>query len=434
MRDTPQGARSSRRFRPLPLSVSRMAGFWRDVWKSWRLVFDWTVLLYLALPGVFVFANMYRDAWEHTPGWFELVSSQTVFALLGLLMLRARLRTFADSGDGLFLRRNARWTRTLLAAGIAYTFAARLLLSAAALVLLIPALSIRLHWSAAEGLYTAFASALLGFVWALLRDRIERRRSGWHRINALWLARAVLMAAWIALMLLASQSAAAHNAAIALLLVASVLLVWRRTKAKGTFLQEVATESEAYQACVRLLLKYSVGIRSKPKGRKPLLSFAGRRLFRERDLMRRTAELGVKAGLRENGHVSTLLQLAALGGIALLLIPFWLGLPIWLALGALAQLWIHGQWRQWESERYVAMLPWSSESLRTAETAGRMIFFLPIFEWWSLTLGIKGGLMYGGLGWLAVPALLALGWPLGRYMNLAATRIWTILSRRRGQD
>lgn len=415
----------NRRFRPLPLAASRMARFWRDVWKNWRLVFDWTVILYLALPAAFVFANMYRDAWDHPPGWFALMRPQTVFALLGLLMLRARLRTFADPGDGLFLRRNECWTRMLFAAGVAYTFAARLLLSAAALALLIPALSIRLHWTAAEGVFAAFASALLGFVWALIRDGIERRRSGWSLIAVLWFVRALLMAAWVTLMSLTMPgSGVAHTAAIALLIAASILLVWRRAKARGTFLQELQAESEAYQACVRVLLKYSVGIRSKPKGRRPILSFAGRKLFRERDLPSRIAELGVKAGLRENGNMSTLLQLAAAGAAALLLIPFGTGLAIWLALGALAQLWIHGQWRQWEEELFVSMLPWPADSLRRAEEKGRLAFFLPLFELWGLVLGAKAGMVYGAWGWLAIPALLAAGWPIAGYINRTATRIW----------
>lgn len=419
-----------RRFRPLTLAASRMAGFWRDVWKSWRLVFDWTVVVYLALPAAFVFANMYRDAWDHPPGWFALMRPRTVYALLGLLMLRARLRTFADPGDGLFLRRSARWTGRLLAAGIAYTFAARLLLASAALALLIPVLTIRLHWTAGQGMHAALSAALLGFAWALARDRIERGTNGWRRIALLWLVRAVLMAAWVAVMTLFAQSSAARYAAIAAGFAASALLVWRRAKAKGTFLQEILAESEAYQACVRLLLKYSVGIRSKPKGRRPLLSFAGRKLFRGRDLPRRIAELGVKAGLRESGNMSTLLQLALAGAAALLLVPFWTGLVVWLALGALAQLWLHGQWRQWEEERYVSMLPWPPDALSKAEEAGRMAFFLPLFELWGAVLGAKAGLAYGGWGWLAVLALLALGRPLAGYVNGTATRI---LRRRRSR-
>nr|WP_245347371.1 ABC transporter permease [Cohnella lubricantis] len=421
----------SRRFHPLPLAAARIASFWTDVWKSWRLVFDWTVIVYLALPGIFVFANMYRDAWEHTPGWFELMRPQIVYALLGLLMLGARLRTFADPGDGLILRRNARWTGTLYAAGVAYTLAARLLMSASALVLLIPILTIRLHWSLEEGLFTAAASSLFGFVWALIRDGIERRRAGWGRIALLWFIRALLLASWVAFMTwTASTGDAARYAPHVLLLAASALLVWRRAKAKGTFLQEILAENEAYQACVQFLLKNSAGIRSMPKGRRPLLSFAGRRLFRERDVTRRIAELGVKAGLRESGNIRTLLQMTAAGAAALLLIPFGLGLFVWLALGALSLFWVHWQWGHWREERYVSMLPLSFESLQRAENVGRLVYCRPLFGLWGVILGVKAGLTYGSWGWLAVPVLLAVSWPLANYMNRAATRIWKRRSRR----
>lgn len=430
--------RPPRRFRPLPLAAARIAGFWREAWRNWRLVLDWTVILYIALPGLFVFANVYRDAWDHTPAWFGYFRPQLVFALLGALMMRARLRTFADPGDGLFLRRNARWTRTLLAVGFAYTFAARLLLSAAALCALFPVLQIGLHWTAGEGLYAALASALFGFVCALARDRIERRRTGWRRIAVLWLMRAASVAAWTWLMTAASgrdeSGVWASPARLALLvpmLAGAAVLLWRRTKAKGTFLQEIAAENAAYMDCTRLLLKYSAGIRSKPQGRRPLLSLAGRRLFRRRELAWRIAELGVKASLREGENIGTLAQLALFAGAALLLVPPLLGFAVWLALGALAQLWLHGQWRRWAEERFVAMLPLPPEAMREAESLGRLVFFLPLFEWWGLALGAKFGWTYGGWGWLACAALLAAGWPIGRFLNDAASQFWLQRSRRR---
>jgi ABC-2 type transport system permease protein len=429
--------RPLRRFRPLPLAASRIAGFWLEVWKCWRLTLDWTVQLYIALPALFVGANMYRDAWQHPPEWFAIVTPQTVFALLGAWMLRARLRTFADPGDGLFLRRNRRWTTKLLAVGFAYTWLARLLLSAAAAGLLVPVLDIRLHWTFGTGASLVAASSLLGYVWALVRDRVERRRSGWSRIAVSWLIRAGLMAAWIASMTAALHRPALLVAVFALLLGASIALTWRRALARGTFMQEVAAEDEAYVACVRILLQNSVGIRNKPAFRKPVFSLAGRNVFRKREMPQRIAELWLKAGLREGENIRLLIMLTLLGMAALLLSPLPLAVVLWPVLGLLVLFWLHGQWRQWEQERFVSMLPWPPGAPGLAEPLARSFFFLPMFGLWGLALGLKAALMYGGAWWIAVPAAVAAGWALGNLLNGGMTAFLKSRSRKRragGQD
>lgn len=409
---------AGRRFKPVPLAISRIGAFWLAVWKCWRLTLDWTVQLYLVLPGLFVGANLYRDAWAHPPAWFAFMTPQTVFALLGVLMLRARLRTFADPGDGLILRRNGRWTARMLAVGFAYTYIARLLLASTAVCLLIPVLSIRLEWSAAQGAALTVLASLLGFLWALVRDRLEARWRGWGRTFALWLARAVLMAAWVAAMTAAIRSLAWSIGTAAVLAVGIGLFLRRRALARGTFLRELAAESDAYTDCVGLLLRQSAGLPRKPvAGRGPWPILARRRLFRRREQPQRIAELWVKAKLRESDHLQVLIPLALLAAAALAFVPVGLAIAIWPVLGALALFWLHGQWKAWEEERYVAMLPWLEDALRRAERLGRAVFFQPLFGCWSLVLGAKLGWSFGGIGWLATLAVPAAGWWLGRVLN-----------------
>lgn len=404
-----------RHFRPVPLVLSRIVFFWGEVWKCWRLTLDWTVQVYIAIPALFIGANMYRDAWLHPPSWFAAVPQQTVFVLLAAAMLRARARTFADYGDGLFLRRSARWTRPMIATGLAYTLLVRLLTAAAVVALLAPLLDLRFGWDAATGAAMAGAAALLGYAWTLVRDGLERRRSGWRRVAAVWVARLMLMAAWVAGMT-AIRSGASFGLALAALIAASCLLTWLRLRAKGTFLHEVAAEREAYSACVRFLLMEAGGARSVPRGRKPLLSLR-RNLFRRRGTRERIAELWVKAKLRDPENVQALLTFAAIGSAAVALPPPGLGLAMWPVSGLFALFWLHGQWKQWEGERYVAMLPWPPLALREAEGIGRRALFLPLFGLWGLALGCKIGLLYGGAGWLAVPLAPAVGWAAGRYLD-----------------
>lgn len=404
---------AGRRFRPAPLALSRIARFWREIWKCWRLTLDWTVQLYIVLPGLFVGANLYRDVWLNPPAWLDYANVQAVFAVLGMFMLRARVRTFAYEGDGLFLRRSGRWTKNMLHIGFGYTLLVRMLTAAAVLALLAPVLDLKFGWNLAIAFQAGLAAAFFGYAWTMARDGLERRLSGWRRPVALWGARIAFIFVWTAGMTAAVAHPVGLASAVFLLFIVSLLLALLRLRAKGTFAHELTVEGEAYSACIRFLFYDSGGLPKLPRRRKPLLSFLRLRLPGPRDTDRRAAELWLKAKLRDADNLQALLLFAVLGCAAVALSPVGLGLAVWPLIGLVALLWFRGQWHRWEAERFVAMLTWANGSLERAETIGVRAMFMPLFLLWGTALGCKIGLSFGGLYWIAVWIVPLIGWPAG---------------------
>lgn len=415
---------------PWLLTLRRCGVFWRDSVRSWRLTLDWTVLLYIALPVLWIAGGIYTDWLRHPPDWVARLPERTVPALLALLMLRARLRTFADPGDALFMRTSRRWVAAMTRFGLLYTLAARLAIAAAVSGLLLPLLSSAQAWTPGAGACLAAAAGLAGFVWTLARDMAERRWRGWRRLLALYALRLGALAVWLpASMLFApgASPAAAWSVFVPLAAVAAALAV-RRTAVRGAFEQELAAERQAYADNVGWVLSDLPKPPKPPSAKRPFLLRKPGPLLRNRSAEARIAELWLKSAVRDGDMMKTVLYFAVLGVVAVWLTPLWLAVAVWIALGALLLWWLNSQWRQWFSARYMTLFDWAHCKKGDAVAIGRLRLVQPIGLLWSLVTGLHAGLMNGG-GWqwalvLVLPAACyaLLGWLNGSRLLAYAER------------
>ncbi len=409
-----------RRFRPAGLARERITAYWAKVLRSWRTVFDWTVVVYVVVPGLWIGGHLYAEFWREPPAWVTELPVALPSALLALFVavLAAELRTFAEEGDGLFLRRNRAWTRTITRIGLAYTFAVKLLLSAMVTAVLAPFYLAIAQWPVGVLLWHMAGLACGGYLFALLCDAAHRRWSGWRK----HVAELVLTAAWVALWSGAVRLAEARPfvwpALAAVLALGGAALSARRLRANGTFRHEVETERAAYVAVIGWLLVDAPVTRVLPRGKRPWLFREGRPLLRGTAAPhRRLADLWLKSAIRRPETVRVYGSLLAIGLAALTRIPLWLAAGVWVALGFLAVSWLHRLVVQWYAEPYMKLFPWrEDQAKRSAETA-RLVAGAPMFLLWALAVGVKTGLAFGGAGWLAVPAAPVAGWWLWRGIN-----------------
>ncbi|MFD2330606.1 ABC transporter permease [Cohnella sp. GCM10020058] len=411
---------------PARLAAGRCGSFWLKSLRAWRLTLDWTVLLYLVLPALWVAGGMYLDLLRHPPEWIGRLPAQTPVIVLAVLMVRARLRTFAEYGDGLFLRSSGRWVRGMTMSGLVYTLAARLAVSAAGAGLMLPLLSRATGWSFEAGAALALSAGLMGFVWTVVRDAAERRWHGLLRVLAVYGLRAAFVAAW---MLAASWGMRGGDpvivaTAIAVLAVTSAGLGWRRLGRSGAFAHELESEQQAYADNVGWVLMDTEQAKRPPAGRRPWVLRKPRPLLKRRDEAARIAELWLRSMLRDAGLARTLIQFAFLGMLAIWLSPLWLAGVAWAGMSALLILWLNGWWGKWETERYMALYDWREELRGGARETGRSLLLRPIALTWCAILGMHAGWMYGGLWWLAVVLLPAMGSPLLNRMNRTASAMF----------
>ncbi|CAI6065486.1 ABC transporter permease [Cohnella sp. JJ-181] len=418
-------ARLHGKYSPMRLVLLRCGAFWLKSVRAWRLTLDWTVVLYLVLPALWVIGGMYADLLRHPPAWIDRVPAQTPTAILALLMVRARLRTFAERGDGLFLRSSGRWVRRMTAAGLTYTLAARLAVSFAAAGLLLPLLAHSAGWSLGSGAALALSAGLSGFVWTAIRDAAERRWQGLRRVAALLALRAAFMTAWVssAAWALSRNDPVVAVVAIATLAAACIGLGWRRLGVSGTFAHELEAEQRAYGENVGWVLIDTEQAKMPPAGRRPWVLRRPKPLLRRRDEPLRIAELWLRSLLREWETARTLLYFAFLGMIALWLSPLWLAAIAWTGMCGLLLLWLNGLWGRWRGERYMALFEWRDDVRDASGAIGRLLLLRAIGLAWCVVIGTHAGWMYGGLWWLAVALLPAAGYLLLGWINGAATSV-----------
>ncbi|MFC4598504.1 ABC transporter permease [Cohnella hongkongensis] len=406
------------RYTPSKLFLERAGAFWRAIWKCWRTVLDWTVCLYIVLPWSFISAGIYRDLTNNPPAGLEHVPLYPLLLVLALLQLAGKFRTFAEPGDGLLLHRIPKWRKAFVVWGFVYGGAARIIALGCIVAALSPILLPVFGLSAASlaSLVLSYTSA--GLFWTLLRDRIALRWSGWRRWAAVMPAGAAFVFGTAALADEALQSPAAGLLIGAVFLTAAGVLLLLRQRMRGTLLHEIAVENGSYAALVGWLLQHSLEKRPVPTRSKPILFARSQPLLRQRGgAPDRLADSWMKAVLRRPDLMSQLAYFFGAGSAALALPPVAIAAFVWLALPFLVVATLRRSWKQWMAEAYVSLFEWRKKTEEEASRKAIAWLALPMILLWSLLLGVRIGLAFGGPAWMAAAAVPAAGWIWLRSVN-----------------
>ncbi|OXS56815.1 hypothetical protein B1A99_18285 [Cohnella sp. CIP 111063] len=407
----PVPSRSVGSFTPSRLFAARAAAFWTTIWKCWRIVLDWTVCLYIVLPGAFIAVGIYRDFMREPPPGLAEFPLYPILLALALPQLAGKYRTFAESGDGLFLHRNPQWRRRFAKMGFAYGGAARLLVTSIAVMTLSPVLLPVFGLSAGSlGALVVYYTAA-GLFWSMLRDRVALSWKGWRR----WAATLPAGAAFVlGVPALAERGAASPGAAFlsgaAFLAAALVLLLWRMRK-KGTLLHEITVENESYASLVSWVLMDTMEKKPLPRQRKPILFARSQPLLPHRDnVADRLADSWMKSVLRRPDLVKQLFYTLGVGAAALALPPIPFAVIVWLGLPFLVVATLRRYWTQWLSEPYLTLFVWSDQAEAEASRKATAWLAMPLVLLWALLIGVRIGLAFGGIAWIAVAAVPAAGY------------------------
>ncbi|MFB9274970.1 ABC transporter permease [Cohnella cellulosilytica] len=392
-------------FTPARLFAERAAAFWKAIWGCWRTVLDWTVCLYILLPGIFIAVGTYRDFMRDPPAVLAEFPLYPILLFLTLLQLAGKYRTFAEAGDGLFLYRNSGWRRGFGRMGFVYGGASRLLVSFAAAAALSPILLPVFGLSAASLAALAVYYAAAGLLWTMLRDRIALSWRGWRR----WLASLPAGAAFVfGAAELAAKGAANPGMTLLLgaaFLAAACLLLLLRLRKRGTLLHEIATENEIYAAFVGWILMDTLEKKPIPRRSKPILFSRSQPLLKHRNNdVDRLADSWMKSVVRRPDLLKQLLYFLWAGAAAIALTPIPLAVIVWLALPFLVSASLRRQWKQWMSEPYVALFDWQDAAEKEASRKAALRLALPLVLLWALLIALRIGWTIGGWAWLAVAA------------------------------
>lgn len=391
----------------------RLFAHWREQYRMIRMVADWIVLLYIIVPGLLLGGRFYYGFWNgESLGWTAHVPFALIPVALAVLLATGGLLLLIREADSLFLLQRRQWISNIMLRSILYSLGVTAVKLGAAFALLLP--FIIKGYGVAPATVWALLALTVGCGWAtkLLVHLIRVSRQGLGRqlrlIPALLLSCGSYLYAAIAW-----ENRPWLLAAVALLYAAVTLWAIRhRLTLQGTFLQDIRESLKQRMRIASLMLAQVID-KPRPTRHKPWIFRRSQPLLASREPESRFSAAGIKAFIRNPGHLKLYLQFTGVALAALLIVPAWLFLLKWLiflVLTALMAYWLSSYWLVFAGDAYIGILPFTK--VQKAEAGTKLLQLLiqpfaalcaaavciPLYGWWGLLLFIPAGI---GSGYLA---------------------------------
>lgn len=385
---------TSRAYTPLGLYRRRRKEHFNEQLKNLKLVVDWTVWVYLLIPGLLYFSGWYVSLWSKPlPSWATGLTLPTLTGLIDIIMLTGGILIFIEEADVLFLKSRSLWMRTLMRQGIY-----RASLQHLGKMIAITALTSPL-WSRVYDM--SFIHIALIAIWfgavasfqVIVLHMTKVRYIGWRR----WIRMIPLAVAMGIITIGVTSWMHGHIWTLLAGIVAAILLLIMvgrmRLEMKGTFEGDVREDLRERLKFTALLLSRSVNKPKAPRTR-TIIFRKQRKLLRHRTISNRTAETAFKAFFRNSSTMKLYLQLGGLSIAAVALPPFPVNVIVCGLLVIMLSVLFYRSWEVFATSDYVQLVSYDSEELNRAGVTMVRMLFVP--------LGILMGFSLGAawLGWL----------------------------------
>jgi len=362
--------------------------------KNLKLVVDWTVWVYLLVPGLLYLIGWYTSLWtKPLPAWATGLPLPALTGLIDVVMLTGGVLIFVEEADVLFLKSRPLWMRTLMRQGLY-----RSCLQHLGKMIMITALTAPL-WSRVyemSNLQIVLMAVWFGAVasfQAITLHMTKVRLTGWRR----WIQMIPLVIGIAYMTIHATSWMHGQTWKIIFGIVVIMLLLitvgQMRLSMKGTFEGDVREDLRSRLQLTALMLSRAV---SKPKAprTRSIIFRKPRKLLRNRSIANRTAEIAFKAFFRNSATMKLYLQLGGLSIAAVALPPFPVNVIVCALLIIMLTVMFYRSWDVFATSDYVQLITYDSEALHRAGSMMVRMLFIPIGILMGFTLGLAW------LGWI----------------------------------
>lgn len=379
----------------------------RFQYRVWRTAVDWTVALYLVIPGLIFLIERYIVWWRNEPAFLANVSFTFLLAVIFLFSWAGSLRLYVDPADQLFLLQRSDWMRKYIRIGLWFGWGKQALESLFFLLLLLPILKYKIEMPPFTffGLwfYIWQAKACLGF--------IRWRIAVMEQTLIKWLLTGLIFVLGGTVYIMIGYGSAGHPsgfyAGAGVFAGCWILLVWSRNYRKGTILNEIDYEQIQRMKWTSFLLGRS-GVIHRPRywvKKRPLLFPRSNPVFRKRTASNIVAEAVIKSFLRSGRQLLSYCQFVVFCVFALIVTPVWLRWACWILFSVLFALWGRSFWREWRSSNGLFNV-WAQSDFKTRTAYQKAVFvlqqigFLPLSAvMGTVTFGVWGTVLMLPAGW-----------------------------------
>lgn len=388
---------------PKQLFWRRLLSEWRLKHTAWSTTIDWTVALYIIIPGLIIATVSYIRLWKQLPAWAVGLPTAIPLLLISLYTWTGTIRLFLEEADQLFLLQHREWTRQIMSCGMGYSAVCSLLTTFFVFFILAPFLLLGYGLSIKQ-LFLLFA---LAFLLKMNIDFVKQFVS--LRLKA-WIAKIILIVLFIPMQVLFVIGAnllltyfPLCYACCLLLALTLLLLIKIRLEISGTFLEDIFRENREKLKHVSILLGISGVSIKKPslKRKRPVFYSRFNHLFREHSAVNRLTEACIKSFLRNKNGFILYVNLVIIG-VLLVSVPNWSVLILWPFLAIALALWTKFHWVDVITSDYIKLFQWKSDDLYTAANKSIFLLSAPGFLLISFALGFSLWNWVGAFGILPV--------------------------------
>ncbi|WP_440116057.1 ABC transporter permease [Paenibacillus sp. QZ-Y1] len=385
---------TSRHYTPQGLYRRRRKEHFNMQLKNLKLVVDWTVWVYLLVPGLLYLVGWYASLWtKPLPLWATGLSMSTLTGIIDLVILTGGVLIFVEEADVLFLKSRPLWMRTLMSQGI-YRACLQHLGKMIAIIALTAPLWFRVYEMSIIhiALLAVWFGAVASFQ-ALVLHMIKVRYTGWRR----WIRMIPLVVAMGIYTIHVTSGIHAQIwtllAGIGFTIILLITVGQMRLMMKGTFEGDVREDLRARLQFTALLLSRVVTKPKAPRTR-TMIFRKPRKLLRNRSISNRTAETAFKAFFRNSSTLKLYLQLGGLSIVAVALPPFPVNVIVCGLLIMMLSVLFYRSWDVFATSDYVQLVSYDAEALNRASLTMVRMLFIPL----GILIGYSLGVAW--LGWV----------------------------------
>lgn len=393
---------------PWKLAIRRFRSNASYQWRALRTVIDWTVGLYIVIPAFLLGLKFYLE-WVQNPVLPAILSSVNnlwVYPFL-LPLFFARLRTWAEPGDILFLRQRPAWVRGFVGFGLMELSIRQLLSFGMITILLLPLLFKGFGFSQSMVALLLIWGYTLSLLHALIRNRILVQFAGIRRVLVGWLWNLLLIVMFRFMTAYIIQHPFLFGCALVGVLLFIMLFAYWRVRVMYTFERDVDLELEIKMKLTGILLRQAVDTKQrKRKGSQPLLFRRSGYLYKVKGPGQQIGAIGVKTLWRSSSHMIFYWQLTGVGLIAIVLCSgalAALGLIVFPVLCVILGVWLNMYWRELVDSDVWNMFSFDGTQLSIASLHFATVNAVLPGLLWGLAFGfmtqsVGMGLLYGAIG------------------------------------
>jgi ABC-2 type transport system permease protein len=312
----------------IDLFFRRLISSWKYQYGVFRSIADWTILLYIIIPGAAILAMMYRSWWAETPGWIANLPLFLLFFLLYVFSWLGNIRPFVQEADRVFLVKNRNLYLGMRKWGFAYSLLFQTVCTVAMIVFLLPFLMNRylLEWSQIIALLNFFIT----LKWTIMTvsyhlKRIEKKLKKYVLGFLLF-----VLFSWFSQLIYSLWNLGAVLPVYitsAILLAGTLARIYKLLNRVSAMDFEVKLEQEEKTKYIQWIFMMAPEI-EKPAfsvRTKPLLFRKSKRIFKKRTPVTGLIELFLKIFIRNPPYIFSYFQIISISAAGIILIP-----PLWI--------------------------------------------------------------------------------------------------------